>query len=663
MPTCSVCGRPHAAGQPCPKAEEADRTGQVIGGKYKVVRHIGEGGMAAVYEARHVEIQRPFALKFLHPWLTGDEEWLERFRREAAAGGALISEHIAAIVDIGVTPDDAPYIVMEFLVGEDLGQRLSRECTLKPQEAIELVIQTCSGLSVAHAAGVVHRDLKPENLFLAERELGGTTVKILDFGIAKLRAAHLAQVTRRGMVIGTPFYMSPEQAGGRWDVDHRTDIYALGVILFELLSGDKPFVGENHTALLNQIIGGPPPSLKERCPTISDELSRVVQQAMATSARERFQTAAEFAEALCAFAPQGRRSSRTASGFGSRASWRALSAPSMTVAEPNLTVRLQGSRARSASLGAAPNELDFAAREAAGRDAHAEHGASPLSSGHSLGSSLGSTAESDFDDATFVDQPMLDAQYESEEPRPRLRSMAGVHVSPAHDPRAELDSNDQRPDRTPLPLAVHSVGLGRTLLPLAAGLFAIVLLVAFLGQRSSVEAEAGNDRGHTERAPAVSPSTAPPIPVSVPNVGLALATAVATSEAAPSATAIGAASASASPTVEAPGWLSVTSYPTAELLIGGKSRGQTPIVGLRLDPGEYQLVLVEPTRGRRNKTVRVQSQRLTSIAVHFDDQAPIPPAPSASSAPVAPPAPVKNCSPRFYLDSDGVRRVKPECLF
>jgi hypothetical protein len=144
---------------------------------------------------------------------------------------------------------------------------------------------------------------------------------------------------------------------------------------------------------------------------------------------------------------------------------------------------------------------------------------------------------------------------------------------------------------------------------------------------------------------------------------LALATAVATSEAAPSATAIGAASASASPTVEAPGWLSVTSYPTAELLIGGKSRGQTPIVGLRLDPGEYQLVLVEPTRGRRNKTVRVQSQRLTSIAVHFDDQAPIPPAPSASSAPVAPPAPVKNCSPRFYLDSDGVRRVKPECLF
>jgi serine/threonine protein kinase len=684
MAACTACGRPHAADRACPERAQNDRVGQIVGGKYEVVRHIGEGGMASVYEARHVEIKRPFALKFLHPWLCSDDEWLERFKREAAAGGALISEHITAIVDIGVAPDDTPYIVMEFLTGEDLGQRLAREITLKPPDAIEIVIQACCGLGVAHAAGVVHRDLKPENLFLCDRQLGGCVVKILDFGIAKLRSAQ-AQVTRAGMVIGTPFYMSPEQAAGRWDVDHRSDIYALGVILYELLSGEKPFVGESNSTVLGEIINGPTPALRDQCPTVSAELARVVERAMSKSARDRFQTAAEFAEALHAFSPQARRSSRTANSFGSKASWRALSAPSMTVAEPNLTVRLSGTKQRNSSPGPQPNLGEGA--PGAGR-----------SGALVAPEQFERVSGSDFEDSTSVDAFVEEhgSEHAASEQAgsdkgasvsPRQRAMVGSHPIPIAGAAALVEG-------AIVPRAVPSVNLWRTVLPLVAGVAAIVLLVASFssgssGGQSEPVADPTEDSSSFAGSSGVARSEEDVVRPSAPKLGEASAQvsegiavpANPTSGNEPTAESSGTgasqAAVSSAPTASGegldvpPGLLNVHSEPSAELFIGSRSRGHTPITGLRLPPGEYSLVLVEPGRGRRIKTVRIQSRQLTAVTVRFDElaQAIAPgtgtaPAGSAGVAPL-PTVPIagKGCSPRFFIDADGVKRVKPECLF
>jgi eukaryotic-like serine/threonine-protein kinase len=651
MAACTVCGRLHAADRPCPERAETSRTGQIVGGKYEVVRHIGEGGMASVYEARHVEIQRPFALKFLHPWLCADDEWLERFRREAGAGGALISEHITAIVDIGITPDETPYIVMEFLTGEDLGQRLARENSLKPADAIEIVIQACCGLGVAHAAGVVHRDLKPENLFLCDRQLGGSVVKILDFGIAKLRNAQ-AQVTRAGMVIGTPFYMSPEQAAGRGDVDHRSDIYALGVILYELLSGEKPFVGENHSVVLGQIINSATPALQDELPTVSAELALVVQRAMAKSPRDRFQTAAEFAEALYAFSPQARRSSRTANSFGSKALWRALSAPSMTVAEPNLTVRLNGSRGRVSSPGPIP-KLSLTAPNLA-----IQAGADALD----VAEERSTLNDAELDDQTSVDVFGADAADGDEVRKPRVRSMVGSYPAPP-DPSA-------RADRISVPRMPPKVSLSRALLPVLAGVIVIVaLIVSFNPGRGDVDgASAAAQVTEPARSPAQAIETEPK--PATDNVASALApTAESEPSSDPEVTSTLPSGSTSEPVEDGeapPGLLNVNSEPSAELFIGGKSRGRTPIVGLRMPPGEYQLVLVDPGRNRRIKTVRIQSRQRTAVSVHFGDLSQA--IGSTSAAPSSAPPPTaapsgKTCATRFYIDTDGVKRVKPECLF
>ena len=214
--------------------------------------------MGVVYEAHHAVVRRRFAIKFLRRDLAERRDILTRFQREAEAAGALENENVAAAVDFGISDDGMPYIVMEYLVGESVGALLEREGCLPPRRACDLVAQACRGVEAAHAAGIVHRDLKPHNLFLCRRDDGTDLVKVLDFGVAKLQAIEAASAaTDTGTMLGTTAYMSPEQARGEKMVDQRADVYALGAILYELLSQQKPHPGDSQNAILHHIATQP----------------------------------------------------------------------------------------------------------------------------------------------------------------------------------------------------------------------------------------------------------------------------------------------------------------------------------------------------------------------------------------------------------------------
>jgi serine/threonine-protein kinase len=260
------------------------RLGEIVGGKYKVVRLLAAGGMGAVYEAQHTVVKRRFAIKFLHPDLAARRDILTRFQREAEAAGALESENVAAAVDFGIVPDGTPYIVMELLAGESLESLIAREKTLPVTRAADLVAQACRGVQAAHAAGIVHRDLKPQNLFVCRRQDGTDLVKVLDFGVAKLQAINEGSGqtgTGTGAVLGTPSYMSPEQARGASVVDHRADVYALGAILYQLVSGQKPHPGDSNNAILYHISTQPPVPLATVKPELAPALVEIVERALA----------------------------------------------------------------------------------------------------------------------------------------------------------------------------------------------------------------------------------------------------------------------------------------------------------------------------------------------------------------------------------------------
>jgi serine/threonine protein kinase len=281
------------------------RIGSVVD-KYTIVRVLGRGGMGAVYEARH-KLSRRFAIKFLHPELAANREMLRRFENEAKAAGGLEHANLAAVIDSGLAADGAPYLVMEYLEGEDCASLLRRLGPLPVQRAADIVFQACRGLAVAHRARIVHRDLKPENLFLVDAGDGSDLVKVLDFGIAKLRSNSGSLVTRMGEALGTPHYMSPEQARGASEVDERTDVWSLGVVLYELLSGRKPFKAVHFMHGLQEILNSDPPRLRRLRRGLPARLVTVVERAMAKDLEGRLPTVAALAEALGPFA--GRESS------------------------------------------------------------------------------------------------------------------------------------------------------------------------------------------------------------------------------------------------------------------------------------------------------------------------------------------------------------------
>jgi serine/threonine protein kinase len=268
-------------------AAGAGRVGEVLAGKYRIVRLIGEGGMGQVYEAEHATVGRRFAVKFLRPHLVSNEEALARFRREARAAGALESEHIAAVTDFDIAADGAPFLVMEYLEGRSLGQLLAEEGPLPVPRAAGALLQVCRGLEAAHAAGILHRDLKPDNLFVVRRADGSERVKVVDFGIAKLMHAADSPPIQTGAAIGTPFYMAPEQARGDKGLDERVDVYALGVILYELLSGEKPHPGDCANAVLAHVLTKSAVRLDTLRSGLPARLVELVHRALAFEPRDR----------------------------------------------------------------------------------------------------------------------------------------------------------------------------------------------------------------------------------------------------------------------------------------------------------------------------------------------------------------------------------------
>ena len=327
-------------------------TGALIDGKYRVDRVLGEGGMGIVFQATHVRLGQRVAIKMLHPQMLSKPEIVERFEREARAAAQLRSTNAVRVVDVDVTPDHLPYMVMEFLDGHDLAAELQVRGKFNVPDAVDCVLQACAAMNEAHALGIVHRDLKPSNLFLA-REGTGTVVKVLDFGISKMAATELdVHVTSTLATMGTPLYMSPEQIRSTKSVDARADVWSLGVILFELLSGRPPFTG-SAMAVSAAIVADPPTSLRELQPGVPESLEQVVLKALAKTPDARWPDVQSLAAALAPFA--GGRVSILPSGARERltSSPSLVSGPTLAAPTPAISVSPMA-HTEAAVLGATP---------------------------------------------------------------------------------------------------------------------------------------------------------------------------------------------------------------------------------------------------------------------------------------------------------------------
>jgi serine/threonine-protein kinase len=273
--------------------------GALVAGKYMVERLLAEGGIGVVVVARQLDLQRLVAIKHLRPRALANATLVERFQREARLAARLRSEHVVRVHDVGALPDVGPYMVMEYLEGSDLS-RIARERTTPIAGVVDWMLQACEAIAEAHALGIVHRDLKPDNLFVARLAGGASLLKVLDFGISKLMpgAEHLdasSRPTEMGERFGTPVYMSPEQLRSAADVDPRTDLWSLGVVLFELLAGELPFAGESMAQLCTSILTARPKALRAIRPEVPPGLAKVVERCLQKDPARRYASVAELA--------------------------------------------------------------------------------------------------------------------------------------------------------------------------------------------------------------------------------------------------------------------------------------------------------------------------------------------------------------------------------
>jgi len=276
--------------------------GSLVGGKYRIVRLIGDGGMGSVHEARHEQLGIPVALKFLRPDIAERPGLAARFLQEARVSATLQSPHVVRVSDVDTAADGSPYLVMELLAGESLQSLLDHRRKLSKDEAVDFVLQVLAGLEVAHALGVVHRDLKPDNVFVTPAS-GGPLLKLIDFGIAKLRESHefKRELTRAGVVMGTPEYMPPEQLYAAHEVDARADLYSLGVMAFEMLSGLRPADGDEPEVIVGKVLKGEVRRLGTLEPSLPQGLIEVVERALHPDRDARFATAHDMLVAIAPF--------------------------------------------------------------------------------------------------------------------------------------------------------------------------------------------------------------------------------------------------------------------------------------------------------------------------------------------------------------------------
>jgi cytochrome c peroxidase len=309
-----------------PAPEGIPGEGEILAGKYLLSGVLGQGGMGVVVAAQHVELRQRVAVKFLLPAATRLPQHKERFLREARAAASLRSVHVARVLDVDSLPSGALYMVMEHLEGVDLRALLVREGKLPPAEAVDHVLQACEAMAEAHALGIVHRDLKPSNLFLASPPGAAPLIKVLDFGLSKAlvpgEEGGDASITATGVVMGSFLYMAPEQLRGLRLADARADIWSLGVILYELMTGARPFEGSVLTEVAIKVVEETPPSLRDRGANVSPALESAVLRCLEKKREHRYQTVADLARALAPFAGEvGReaadRIARAREGSGS----------------------------------------------------------------------------------------------------------------------------------------------------------------------------------------------------------------------------------------------------------------------------------------------------------------------------------------------------------
>ena len=290
----------HATPQTSTSADP--RIGQVLQERYRIVRKLGEGGMGAVYEGEHVLIKRRVAIKVLHPQFAQKPEIAARFHREAQAATSIGHPNIIEVTDMGAFPDGTAYMVLEFLEGRDFARDIESQGPQPLGKVVHILSQVCDALASAHAKGIVHRDLKPENVFLVERGGDSNFAKVVDFGISKFQdTEENRSLTQTGTALGTPYYMAPEQCQGKKDVDHRADIYALGVMFFQALTAQYPFDDESYPMLVLKICTEPPPPLARYRPDLPPQIQQVLERMLAKDRNYRFASCAEVKAALAPF--------------------------------------------------------------------------------------------------------------------------------------------------------------------------------------------------------------------------------------------------------------------------------------------------------------------------------------------------------------------------